>query len=44
MWNDHENKIILYANDTTLYAEVSSPFDFINVVKFLNRDLFKIQL
>ena len=25
MWNDLENKIISYANDTTLYSEISTP-------------------
>ena len=43
MWNDLENKIVSYADDTTLYAEVSSPFDRINVANFLNRDLVEIQ-
>ena len=37
-------KIISYADDTTLYAEVTSPFDFINAANSLNRDLVKIQL
>ena len=27
MLNDLENKIILYADDTTLYADVASPSD-----------------
>ena len=44
MWNDLENKVILYADDTTLYAEVASPSGRINVANSLNRDLFKIQL
>ena len=43
MWKDIENKIILYAGDTTLYAEVAFPFNRINVVNFLDRDLFKYQ-
>ena len=43
IWNDLENKIILYADDTTFYAEVTSPFDCINVANSLNRDLVKIQ-
>ena len=38
MWNDLENKIILHADDTTLYAEVVSPFDHISVANSLNRD------
>ena len=43
MWNDLENKVILYTDDATLYSEVASPFDRINVANFLNRDLVKIQ-
>ena len=43
MWNDFENKIILYADDTILYTEVASLSDRINVVDSLNRDLFQIQ-
>ena len=39
MWNDLENKIILYTDDTSLYAEVASSSDCINVAKSLNRDL-----
>ena len=37
MWNDLENKIVLYVDDTTLYAEVTSLSDCINVPNFLNR-------
>ena len=40
MWNDLENKIILYADDTILYAEAASPYDHINVANSLSRDLF----
>ena len=50
MWNNLENKIIpyaddtsLYADDTTLYAEAASPSDRISVANSLNRDLAKIQ-
>ena len=35
-WSDLENKVISYADDTTLYAEIVPPFDFINVADFLN--------
>ena len=40
MWNDLEYKMILYADDTTLYAKVASHSDCINVANSLNRDLF----
>ena len=40
MWNDLENKIISYADDTTLYA---SPSERTNVDNYLNRDLAKIK-
>ena len=43
MLYDLKNKIVLYADDTTLYAEVASPSDHINFAISLNRDLFKIQ-
>ena len=43
MWNDLENKIISYADDTTLYAEVASPSNLTNVVNSLNWYLAKIQ-
>ena len=42
LWNDLENKNILYANDTTLYAEVAFTSDRINVANTLNRDFIKI--
>ena len=42
MWNDLENKIISYADDTTLYAEIASPSECTNVANSLNRDLAKI--
>ena len=31
MWNDLENEIISYADDTTLYAEIASPPERTNV-------------
>ena len=43
MWNDLKNKIISYDNDTTLYAKVSSPSDYINVTNSLNRVLLNIK-
>ena len=43
MWNDLENKLISYADDTTLYAEIASPSEHTNVANSLNRDLAKIQ-
>ena len=39
MWNDLENKIVSFEDDTTLYVEVASSSD----RNSLNRDLFKIQ-
>ena len=44
IWNDLVNKIILFADDTTLYAEAASPSDGINVVNSFNRNIFKIHL
>ena len=43
MWNDLENKILSYTDDVTLYTEVASPYDHINVPNSLNGDLLKIQ-
>ena len=40
-WNDLKIKIILYADDTTLYDEVASPTNHKSVANFLNKDLFK---
>ena len=31
MWNDLENKIISYADNTTLYAEIVSPSEHTNI-------------
>ena len=42
--NDLENKIVYYTDDTTLYSEVASSFDCINVANSLNRDLVRFQL
>ena len=39
MWNDLENKIILYANNTILYAEIAHTSDRINA-----DNVFKQQL
>ena len=38
-----KNKIISYADNRTLYAEVASPSERTNVTNSLNRDLAKIQ-
>ena len=53
MWNDHENKVIFYAELVSLSSvkviydyktlEVESPFDHINVANSLKRDLLEIQ-
>ena len=43
MWNNLENKIISYADDTTLYADISFPSNRNAVAESLNRDLLKIQ-
>ena len=42
MWNDLENKIISYADESTLYSEVSFSTDCINVFDSLKRDSAKI--
>ena len=42
MWNNLQTKIISYANDATLYAEVAFPSEPKNVVNSLNKDLPKI--
>ena len=38
-----ENKIVSYADDTTLFARISNPSEHISVARYLNRDLAKIQ-
>ena len=38
-----ENKIVSYADDTTLFARISNPSERISVARSLNRDLAKIQ-
>ena len=43
MWNNLENKIISYADDTTLYADISFSSNRNAVAESLNRDLLKIQ-
>ena len=42
MCNDLEIKIISYADDTTLCAEVASPSERTNVANSLSRDFAKI--
>ena len=39
IWNDLENKIISYTDNTTLYAEVAYPSDCINAAYSLNSGL-----
>ena len=43
MWNNLENKIISFADDTILNEEDETPSDPINVANSLNWELFKIQ-
>ena len=43
MWNNLENKIVAYADDTTLYSEIASPSERSAVADSLNRDLLRIQ-
>ena len=42
MWNDLENKIISYVDDTTLNAEVALSSEHINITNSSNRDTLKI--
>ena len=42
MWSGLENKLISYADDTTLYAGIDSPMDRNVVADSLNRDLLRI--
>ena len=44
MWNDLENKIISFVDDTNLYVNIASVSDRINVANSLNRDLDITQL
>ena len=44
MWIGLENKLMAYADDTTLYSIVESPHDRAAVADSINRDLSKIQL
>ena len=39
----HENKVVSYADDTTLFAHISDDNEHINIARSLNRDLAKIQ-
>ena len=39
-----ENKIVSYADDTTLFARISNPSERISVARSLNRDLAKFSL
>ena len=41
--DNHEHKIVSYADDSTLFAYISNPNDRIGVARSLNRDLAKIQ-
>ena len=43
-WKDLENKTILFADDTTLYAKFASSSNCIYAAYSLKRDIFKIQL
>ncbi|MEM8780580.1 MAG: reverse transcriptase family protein, partial [Cyanobacteria bacterium P01_G01_bin.49] len=42
MWRDIENKLVSYADDTTLYSLINSPRDRVMVADSLNRDLHRI--
>ena len=41
IWNDLENKIICFADDTTLYSKVAFPSDRINAANSSNKGLVK---
>ena len=43
IWNHLENKIVFYADDTTLYSKISTLSDRIKDVVSLERDLLIIQ-
>ena len=43
MWNNVENKIVSYADDATLYSEISTSSDCVKDANFLNRDLLILQ-
>ena len=43
IWNDLENKMISYADDSILYAEFASLSNRMNVANSLKKDLAKIQ-
>ena len=44
MWCAHDNKLIAYADDATLYGVVNPPEDRVRVADSMNRDLYKIGL
>ena len=43
MWNNLENLIVSYADDTTHYSEISTPSDCVKDADSLNSDLLSIQ-
>ena len=43
MWRDLKNNMIAYADDSTLYATIKSPYDRLAVAESLNLDLKKIE-
>ena len=43
MWNNLENKIVSYADDTKLYFEISIPSDCVKGADSLNKDLLRIK-
>ena len=43
MWNNLENKIVSYADNTTLYSEISTPSDCVKGADSLSRDLLRTQ-
>ena len=40
MWCGLDNKLVAYADDTTLYGIVNSPGDRVRVADSMNRDLY----
>ena len=43
MWNNLENKSVFYADNTTLYSELSTHSDCVKVADAFNRDLLRIE-
>ena len=41
--DNHENKIVSYTDDTTLFAHINDDNEHINIARSLNRDLAKIK-